>query len=1776
MSKQTIKFATYSRSTALIKSRLEAILTSLKTLEAAITDVPISLAQTRALSAHFSEAKKKFANYESTLQKVLELDSMEAPETVLLADQNTISELFLQISVLVDTLKPIEEVTTPSTPTLEPKHQFDVPLSVRLPKISLPTFNGDVSNWVSFINLYDTSIHNNASLPPVYKMQYLLSCLKGEALSIISPLNITATNYLIAYNLLRDRYHNPRRLLTLHLNAILELPAISLGSSKPLRQFVDALHQNTEALKALQTDIVANGNPLLSAHLLRKMDFSLCQKLEAHRTEPDPHSLPSVPEITAFLTEECNISEDAALHNMQSRPTKSPSENKFNYLKSSSTSYKASPHKHASMVSTQSSLRSEPSSYNCFVCNQAHKVYSCTKFRNLNPHERYSLVKQHKRCTSCLGNHLLPKCQSKLSCQQCKMKHHSLLHFDNASSSARVNVNSDPSASNSSQSPNALPPSQASTATQGLTLASQNLNRPRHGQTTVVLGTCLVQLTASNGTSHVFRALLDCASMTDFITERAAQLLGAPRQKSNLQITGISQTSTHTRAMLPLTVKTLANKVLSDNHKFHVLDKITMDLPRSDLSQEVFEKARKFVLADPTFHIKSKIDVLIGGSLFPYLLTGKSYSLGKNMPKIVATSLGHVVMGESPCKDHTTSLISHISTSLVSTTDMDLHEQLQRFWTQQEVPLSSQKSAENSLCDEHFSRTHTRTEEGRYVVSLPFRPNAPALGDSYNTAKNRFHALERKFNAQPDFKAKYVDFMRDYASSGHMVKLPTLDLTLPHYLIPHHGVFKQNGDVSKLRTVFDASAKTSTSVSLNDTLLTGEKLQANICDIILNFRTHNVVFSCDIRQMYRQIKVKPSDQCFQRILWRENASEPLQCFQLSTVTYGLNCSPYLALRTLRQLATDEGHQHPSAATLLLQDTYVDDIVSGCSTEQEALQLQQELIALLKKGGFELRKWCSNSELLLQAVEDGHRETPVFFEESSQPQFSVLGLHWCPRTDTFSYSVNLKTPAITKRQVLSLIARLYDPCGFLSPVTMWCKSYMQCLWAQGIEWDEPISLYLADKWQVFLSQLSFLSQVTIPRALHLSQAICIQLHGFSDASMSGYAAVVYLRCQLSDNSVIVRQLMAKTRVAPLKRVTLPRLELCGAHLLSQLVAYCLSTFKNVNFSNHFLWCDSSVVLSWLRTPSFKLKTYVSNRVAQTQELVPSHWWHYISSADNPADCASRGLLPSDLPGHDLWWNGPSWLSLPTETWPTSRFEMLDLSSTGELKENPLPVLVEVNLEHLTPEWDLLTRFSSWTTLLRVTAFVKRFISNLKNPGNKILGPLSVSELNTAHNSIIHLVQLSEYQNDLKAINAKKPLSSKLTSLSPFIDNDGLLRVGGRLGRSFLPSNAKHPLLLPKMHSVVDLLITHYHITYLHAGPQLTQAALTQKYWIRCARSRIRSIIHRCLTCFRHKPRHITPYMADLPPSRVSPSKPFSSTGMDFCGPFHIKIHTLRGNKVIKVYLCIFICLAVKAVHIEVVTDLTTAAFLASLTRFTCRRGLPLHLYSDCGTNFVGASAELQRIVSTLKSPAAKEQILNFTSSRNITFHFNPPSAPHFGGLWESAVKSAKHHLHRVLGEHILTLPEFNTLAVQIEAILNSRPLTPLSADPKDLQALTPGHFLIGEPLLALPEPLLHEETLARLRHFHLVQALYQRLWRRWQQEYLHTLLQRNKWTRHSKNLQVNDLVLLQTLTSPLTWPLGRISAVYPGEDGIVRVADVTTASGTFKRPVVKICPLPQEE
>lgn len=483
--------------------------------------------------------------------------------------------------------------------------------------------------------------------------------------------------------------------------------------------------------------------------------------------------------------------------------------------------------------------------------------------------------------------------------------------------------------------------------------------------------------------------------------------------------------------------------------------------------------------------------------------------------------------------------------------------------------------------------------------------------------------------------------------------------------------------------------------------------------------------------------------------------------------------------------------------------------------------------------------------------------------------------------------------------------------------------------------------------------------------------------------------------------------------------------------------------------------------------------------------------------------------------------------------------------------------------------LVGRFSSLSKLIGATAYIFRFIRKIR-PEEKWL---SVEERKNALIFWVKKTQNIAFNDEIHLITSNGNISAKsrLKSLSPYIDSDGLLRVGGRLKHANIDVNATHQMILPSKGKLIVLIINDIHGKTLHGGGQVMLAYLRQQFWMLDARNTIRPQIHKCVTCQRHRANTASQLMGQLPSYRVQQSLPFRHTGVDYAGPMDVRRNKERGSATYKGYISVFVCMSTKAIHLEIVTDLSTDGFLAAFRRFTARRGICSHVYSDCGTNFVGAAKQLKQDLnkSKLEKEAAESLARNGTQ-----WHFNPPSAPHFGGIWEAGVKSTKSHLNKILKTSCLTYEELSTLLSQIEAVLNSRPLCQMTNDPSDLEVLTPGHFLVGRPLTTVPEPSYIDISEHRLSRWQRIQQLNQSFWKRWHNEYIHQLQQRYKWTSTKNNVNINDMVLIKDdRLPPAQWRLGRIINVHAGKDDLVRVVTVRTQMGAIDRPIAKLCILP---
>ncbi|XP_045453257.1 uncharacterized protein LOC123662459 [Melitaea cinxia] len=532
-------------------------------------------------------------------------------------------------------------------------------------------------------------------------------------------------------------------------------------------------------------------------------------------------------------------------------------------------------------------------------------------------------------------------------------------------------------------------------------------------------------------------------------------------------------------------------------------------MPNLSLPYTKWPHLKGLTLADPHFHTPQPVEMLLGADILSHILLNNTITGPPGTPIAMNSVFGYLLLGKLTFN-------TNISTPLQVCYSSFDNNNLQRFWELESVPEKRSYTPDEELCESFFRRTHNRDLTGRYVVALPFKVNAPPLGESRQIAVARFHKLEYRLERNPQLKIDYHACLQEYIDLNHMELVDDKPSVGASYYIPHHCVIKPSSQTTRTRVVFDAGCRTTSGYSLNDVLFSGPKLHLDIVDVLLKFRVYRVAFCSDIKQMFRNILLRESDRDFQRILWRRSPEEPLRDYRLRTVTFGVNCSPYLALRTIRQLACDEGERLKLAAAVLLNNVFVDDVITGADSEAQALLLQQELIAICATAGFELRKWHSNSQAVLAAVQPsefhGERcESVLFSEMEGDKGVNVLGLQWNPRADSFSFKVHVTSRDYTKRAILSEIAKIYDPLGLLSPVTLFAKHLIQLMWLANIGWDEPPPIDILNSWTYFTKELPLLASISFPRYIFNTDDLeSIQIHGFADASQVGYAACVYIR------------------------------------------------------------------------------------------------------------------------------------------------------------------------------------------------------------------------------------------------------------------------------------------------------------------------------------------------------------------------------------------------------------------------------------------------------------------------------------------------------------------------------------------------------------------------------------------------------------------------------------------------------------------------------------------
>lgn len=815
------------------------------------------------------------------------------------------------------------------------------------------------------------------------------------------------------------------------------------------------------------------------------------------------------------------------------------------------------------------------------------------------------------------------------------------------------------------------------------------------------------------------------------------------------------------------------NKILARDVR--IMDSVTSHLPRHPCNSRLSHLVN-LPLADETWHTPAEVDMLIGATLSYGILNGDKRYGNPGEPFALSSDLGWLVVGDISWP--TISNLSHHSIGpnlqeievqeRVKIADANLDQQLRRFWELESTGSSTPHplTREERQCEDHFQATTTQQDDGRFVVTLPFRTTPPDLGSSRDMAIQRLKQMERRLARQPEQKKEYVNFMAEYVNLGHMEEIPPDQIPLPNsYYIPHHFVTKESSTTTKFRVVFDASAKTTNGKSLNDNLMVGAQIQDSLFDILLRFRTHKYAFTADVAKMFRQILVAPQDCDYQRIVWRTDPSQPIKDYRLLTVTYGTAPAPHLAKMSLQQLARNEKETLPLASRSALNDFYMDDDMSGADTVPEALELQRQTLCLVAKAQWKVCKFSSNCPELINALPMELRETKSLFPVEFSQTVKTLGIFWQPESDHFLFKLDHDaTPfkgSLTKRAILSEIAKIFDPIGWLAPVVIPAKITMQLLWKLKSGWDEPVPAQLHHQWTQHRSDLKHIESLQIPRCVKPTTNCKIALVGFCDASEKAYAAVVYLCIYPEDSSPpLVSILATKTRVAPTRTVSLPRLELCGAVLLSHLMETVQQALQ-LPLHHISAWTDSMVTLAWIQQHPSKWNRFVANRVTEIQDRVPSNQWGHVPGVDNPADCASRGLDPSTFIHFSLWWNGPTFLRNGV---PTLALPHLVIDPTIDQEERREVVCHKIQ-NH--PWNNLLQECSSLASLTRITAWILRFATNAKIPlshkQERNKSHLTSTELNNALIFWVKIVQ-QQFRDTSTTIHPAKIGPQELASSS----------------------------------------------------------------------------------------------------------------------------------------------------------------------------------------------------------------------------------------------------------------------------------------------------------------------------------------------------------------------------------------------------------------------------
>ena len=1043
-----------------------------------------------------------------------------------------------------------------------------------------------------------------------------------------------------------------------------------------------------------------------------------------------------------------------------------------------------------------------------------------------------------------------------------------------------------------------------------------------------------------------------------------------------------------------------------------------------------------------------------------------------------------------------------------------------------------------------FKEQLRKDEAGWYESGLPWRGSHAPLPSNEAGSLRRLGSLVKRLRSQGIIE-QYDQVIQDQIKAGIVERVTGPSTGQREFYIPHKAVIRESAESTKLRIVYDASARAhSAAPSLNDCLNPGPPLQNQLWSVLVRSRFHPVIIAGDIKQAFLQVRIRETDRDALRFHWLKDLdSQTVETFRFTRALFGLTSSPFLLGGVIQHLLQSCKAKYPEIVREIEKSLYVDDLISGSSSKEKARGIKLTASEIFAQGTFELHKWHSNEKELEEENVEAFTEETYAKEQLNSPrraETSLLGLPWNKENDTIGVIFPSEKTEHTKREILSKIAKIYDPLGLVSPISLQGKLLYREACDVKLSWDAKLPRDLMHSWVRWEKKLP--EQITAPRSLaaHKEDIQAIELHAFGDASGKGVAAAVYAvvfqESGVNQGLVAARARLAKTGL------TTPRLELVSGHMAVNLLTNVAAALDGFPVSEKYCWLDSTVALHWIRSPG-EYKQFVSNRVEKIlthSEVV----WRHVGTSENPADLASRG---GQVSNHSLWWTGPQWL-LDKKQWPPDIVTRDSQESLAEARATraifALAIMVADELDAL------LEKFTLWKTI-RICAWMARFVHNARsNKTRRLKGPLTSEETNRANLIWVRRVQ--------SRATAEKHYEDDRLQLNLQPNSDGVFECRGRI-------QGHYPIYLPDRQLYTEKLVMRAHLGTLHGGVISTMAKVREQYWVPRLRRLARKIVKSCYGCRRFQVQAFScPPQGNLPRERTEGQIPFQVIGVDYAGPLKYRKTTKTEGKA---YVLLYACSLTRGLYLDLLPNLEAAEFLVSLKQFIARRGRPQTVYSDNGRTFVGAANWIKLVMKD-------EKFQDFLACQEIQWKFNLSRAPWWGGQYERMVGLVKTALYKCVGNGMLFWPELKETLLDIEVALNNRPLNYVDDD-LQLPILTPSSFLYGQPN-ALPElDPSHIQVYDLRKRAKYLRKCKDALWSRWTREYLRGLRERHRFKNKDQASYPSkgDVVIIKSdEKNRALWKLGVVEELITGRDGVVRGAKLRSGKTQLERPVQQLYPM----